>query len=74
MTVKISNQQAPRPDDVWDRTECAKYIRVSGRTLDRWHRLKLGPPRVKIGNRIRYRVRSVIEWLAANESGGQASK
>jgi phage terminase Nu1 subunit (DNA packaging protein) len=75
MIVKIGAEaQSPRLDDYMDRLAFAAFVGVSPRTLDRWHTLKLGPPRIKIGNHVMYRTAAGIEWLRQNESGGQASR
>jgi hypothetical protein len=36
---------------------------VSTRTLDRWHTLRKGPPRVIVGGRVWYRRDAVEQWL-----------
>jgi len=45
----------------------AKELNVSTRTLERWHVLRVGPPRTAIGRTILYRRESVLEWLRARE-------
>ena len=47
------------------RSEAATELAVSSRTLDRWHRLRIGPPRTQIGGRIYYGVDDVRDWLKA---------
>ena len=42
-------------------------LRISPRTLDRWHRLGEGPPRCKVGRRVLYRRSSVAAWLMSRE-------
>ena len=39
---------------------------ISERTADRWHTLRIGPPRVKCGRRVLYSKKAVLEWLTAN--------
>lgn len=41
---------------------------VSCRTLGRWHRLRKGPPRVKIGRSVLYRQTAVLAWLSTRET------
>ncbi len=53
--------------DYIEKDEAAAELNVCGRTLDRWHQLKEGPPRVTIGRRILYRRSSVATWLASRE-------
>ncbi len=52
----------------------AKDLKKSVRTLDRWHALRIGPPRTVIGRTILYRCESVSEWLRAREDGSRNGK
>ena len=47
--------------------QLAAELGNSPRTLDRWHRLKIGPPRVVIGRLVLYRIESVRTWLRSRE-------
>ncbi len=47
--------------------ECADELGISRRTLKRWHRLREGPPRTLVGNKIKYRRSSVAAWLIKQE-------
>lgn len=49
--------------------EVADMLGVSCRTLHRWHRLRKGPPQIKIGRHIFYRSQAVQAWLLALEVG-----
>lgn len=49
-------------------TEAAKLLGVSTRTLSRWHALRVGPARCKIGRKVLYRREAVNAWLAQNET------
>ncbi len=49
----------------------AKDLGRSVRTLDRWHALRIGPPRVTIGRVILYRRAAILEWLRAREKPTQ---
>lgn len=49
------------------REELAQQLQVSPRTIDRWHTLRSGPPRVTIGRTILYSLDSVREWLKSSE-------
>ena len=49
--------------------DLAKEVKRSVRTIRRWNSLKLGPPRVVIGNLILFRRESVLEWLRSREDG-----
>lgn len=48
--------------------EAAKLLGVSTRTLSRWHALRVGPARCKIGRKVLYRREAVNVWLAQNET------
>ena len=45
------------------KSELAGQLNRSERTLDRWHELRVGPPRVVIGRTVLYRIEAVLEWL-----------
>ena len=47
-------------------SETAKFLRLSPRTLQRYRREGSGPAFVKLGTRIRYRVRYVAAWTQAH--------
>ena len=47
--------------------ELAAELNCSPRTIQRWHRLREGPPRTKIGKRVFYRRNSVADWLRSRE-------
>jgi hypothetical protein len=53
--------------DYLDKDQAATELGICGRTLDRWHVLGEGPPRVTMGRRILYRRSSLTAWLAARE-------
>ena len=41
----------------------AGVLGISVRTLDRWHRLGFGPPRIRYAGQIRYRLSSLARWV-----------
>ncbi len=49
------------------KAETAEEIQKSEATLDRWHRLRVGPPRTKLGRTVLYRRDTLKAWLAAQE-------
>lgn len=49
-------------------SQVAELLSVSLRTLSRWHALRVGPSRVKVGRTILYRQAAVEAWLTANET------
>ena len=56
--------------DLVDRNCAAELLHVSPRTLDRWHLLRTGPPRAKIGGLVRYRLSAISNWLDSCETVG----
>ena len=52
------------------RDELAAQLGRCRRTLERWHSLRIGPPRIVIGRMVLYRVESVRKWLAAQQETG----
>ncbi|WP_131233105.1 helix-turn-helix transcriptional regulator [Bradyrhizobium ottawaense] len=53
--------------DLVDRDTAARLLGVVPRTLDRWHLQRRGPPRVRIGRKVRYRRRSLSDWVRDHE-------
>lgn len=56
--------------DYLTRSELARELNRSERTLDRWHQLRIGPPRSRIGSMVIYRRAALGEWLRAQEKRG----
>jgi Helix-turn-helix domain len=54
-------------DDLVDRNAAARLLGVAPRTLDRWHIQHIGPPRIQLGRKIRYRRRSLEQWVCSQE-------
>lgn len=50
-------------DELYTRCELAAELKVSVRTLDRWHAMRIGPPRIKIGKSIFYPKDDVLTYL-----------
>lgn len=48
--------------------EVASLLDVSLRTLNRWHALRVGPPRCKVGRTVLYRSDALETWLSQNET------
>lgn len=48
--------------------ELGAALGVSIGTLQRWARRRIGPPRVKAGNRVLYRREAVHGWLLSRET------
>ncbi|WP_428660479.1 helix-turn-helix domain-containing protein [Reyranella sp.] len=53
--------------DYMTTVETARELRIGHRTLLRWHALKCGPPRVKVGRQFLYRREAIRAWLEAKE-------
>ena len=53
--------------DLLTREQLAKAMNVSVRTVDRWHRMRTGPPRIAVGRQRLYRSAAVRAWLETNE-------
>lgn len=54
-------------DELVDRITAAQMLGVSPRTLDRWHLLRIGPPRITLGRQVRYRVSALEAWILKQE-------
>jgi len=68
--VFTKRQEAQMTDtqNLLSEADVAATLRISVRTLRRWHALRKGPPRIKIGRKIHYRIASVQNWIAGSES------
>ena len=53
--------------DFFTKDQLGKVLNKDPRTLDRWHAMRQGPPRIKLGRTILYRRSSVMAWLGAQE-------
>ncbi|MFG6599098.1 MULTISPECIES: helix-turn-helix transcriptional regulator [unclassified Sulfitobacter] len=51
-----------------DPNAVAELLGVSRRTLSRWHALRVGPARCKVGRTVLYRRDALEAWLEANET------
>ena len=56
------------PTDHWTPKVLAAYLGVSERTLNRWHALRVGPPRITVGRTILYRSDAFEKWLVEHET------
>jgi predicted DNA-binding transcriptional regulator AlpA len=48
--------------------DLALELGVTERTIARWHRHRIGPPRIRIGRKVYYRKDSVIAWVGSCEN------
>ena len=54
-------------DDYFTPDALAAELDKSPRTIARWDRLRIGPPRTMIGKKVFYRREAVRQWLLAQE-------
>jgi hypothetical protein len=47
--------------------QLATHLHKAERTLDRWHVLRIGPPRITVGRMILYRIEAIESWLRSRE-------
>lgn len=62
-------KQEPRPlpePEFWDEVQAAAFLNVKRRTVQGWRFARKGPPYVKIGHTVRYRVQDLRDYLEAN--------
>lgn len=57
----------------FDKEGFCKFLGVDQRTADRWQASRYGPPRSRIGSRVYYDKRVVMEWIKQREVGGSAA-
>ena len=63
-----TSQKNPRNSPLISREQLAAELKVSVRTLDRYHSLRTGPPRISFGKKRFYRRDAVLKWLEQNET------
>lgn len=61
------SKSEPLLSEYFTQAEAATELKVTERTLDRWQRLREGPPITRLGRRILYRRSSLQAWLLARE-------
>ena len=54
-------------EDYLTLSEAAEAIGVSERTLTRWHHMRVGPPRTRVGRKVLYHIPAARAWIAAQE-------
>ncbi len=56
-------------DDYFTPAELGVELKKSERTIARWDRLRIGPPKTVIGKKPYYRREAVRKWLLHQERG-----
>jgi len=67
MEVIERSKAAPAIPGYMTKADTAAYLSKSEATLDRWHRLRVGPVRTMIGRTPFYREEALKAWLLAQE-------
>lgn len=62
----MSDTKRPDDDSLLKEAQAAKFLAVSVRTLQAWRTDNSGPPFIRLGRAIRYRLKALIEWLNSN--------
>lgn len=60
-------------DDKLTTKELATQLKRSPETLERWRRLRIGPPYIRLQGRVLYSRNSVEVWLEQQTSGQAAA-
>ena len=51
-----------------NRTDLARELTLSVDTLQRWETRRVGPPCVRVGRKVLYRMEAVRDWLREQET------
>ena len=54
-----------------NRTDLARELTLSVDTLQRWETRRMGPPCVRLGRKVLYRMEAVRDWLREQEARKQ---
>ena len=70
--LKATDDVAPDEDTGlltgWlNRTDLARELTLSVDTLQRWETRRMGPPCVRVGRKVLYRMEAVRDWLREQE-------
>jgi hypothetical protein len=69
----VQYSSGSRQPDHLRQADLAARWRLSPRTLERWRWLKLGPPYLKVGGRVVYRLKDILAYEAEQLHGGMPS-
>ena len=56
-----------------NRTDLARELTLSVDTLQRWETRRMGPPCVRVGRKVLYRMEAVRDWLREQEARKQGA-
>lgn len=56
-----------------NRTDLARELTLSVDTLQRWETQRMGPPCVRVGRKVLYRMEAVRDWLREQEARKQGA-
>ena len=56
-----------------NRTDLARELTLSVDTLQRWETRRIGPPCVRVGRKVLYRMEAVRDWLREQEARKQGN-
>jgi hypothetical protein len=56
-----------------NRTDLARELTLSVDTLQRWETRRMGPPCVRVGRKVLYRMEAVRDWLREQETRKQGA-
>ena len=57
-----------------NRTDLARELTLSVDTLQRWETRRMGPPCVRVGRKVLYRMEAVRDWLREQEARKQEAR
>ena len=57
-----------------DRADLARELTLSVDTLQRWETRRMGPPCVRVGRKVLYRMEAVRDWLREQEASKAGQK
>ena len=56
-----------------NRTDLARELTLSVDTLQRWETWRMGPPCVRVGRKVLYRMEAVRDWLREQDARKQGA-
>jgi predicted DNA-binding transcriptional regulator AlpA len=61
-------------DTLLNREDAASMLRLTPQTLANWASTGKGPPVVRLGRAVRYRVSDLTRWIERNTTGGDSER